>query len=295
MSENGTFKIDEIRAGRDDENDRVPCVKYGQPVHAYNTRCPHCGIKTPGSRLKNNPLTRGWGSGEQLVRMIIYTNIAIFIVSLLISKNIMAGGLNPLRALSPSSLGLAIMGATGTRMVQEVGWWTLVSANYLHGGLIHILFNMMALYQVGPLITRLYGSYRFFCIFTISGTGGFMAPYLFGSPLTMGASAALCGLIGSAIYYGKSRGGLFGEAVYKQIGGWALAIIAIGFMFPHVINNSAHIGGMVFGGLSAYILGYHEKSREGAVHRILAGICMVLTILVLIWALLRALLYWLGV
>lgn len=178
-------------------------------------------------------------------------------------------------------------------MVKDVGWWTLISANYLHGGALHIFFNMMALNQIAPFITRLYGTYRFFAIFTISGIGGFFVSYLSGIPLTVGASAALCGLIGAAIYYGKSRGGLFGQAIYKQVGGWAIGILFIGFMIPQ-INNSAHIGGMIFGGLTAYVLGYNEKKREDAKHRILAGACMVVTILVLLWSLFGGILYWFG-
>lgn len=270
------------------------CPNCRRLISIDESRCPYCGMRSPGSRLKNNPLTRGWGSGEGLVRMIIYANIAMFVVSLLISKNIMAGGLNPFRALSPSSLGLAKLGGTGSRMVHEVGWWTLVSANYLHGSLIHILLNMMAFYQIGSLITQLYGPYRFFSIFTISGVGGFVLSCLTGVPFTVGASAGLFGLIGSAIYYGKSRGGIFGQAVYKQIGGWAVAIIVIGFLFPHIINNSAHIGGMVIGFLCSFALGYNEKSREGMLHRLLAGACMVITVIVLMWSLLRGLLYWFG-
>lgn len=228
-----------------------------------------------------------------MVRLIIYANVGMFIFSLLISKGIMTGGFNPLSMLSPSTPGLAVLGATGTMMVDDVGWWTLISANYLHGGVLHILFNMMAFNQIAPLITRLYGTYRFFAIFTISGIGGFIVSHLSGIPITVGASAALCGLIGAAIYYGKSRGGLFGQTIYKQVGGWALGILLFGFMIPQ-INNSAHIGGMVFGGLCAYLLGYHEKKREGAAHRIIAATCMVATILVLLLALLRGVLYWLG-
>ncbi|MGD9248547.1 MAG: rhomboid family intramembrane serine protease [Desulfobacteraceae bacterium] len=269
------------------------CPNCRKLISTDEPRCPHCGIKTPGSRIKNNPLTRGMGSGEQLVRAIIYANVAIFIFSLLISKGNPAGGGNPLGMLSPSTRGLAVLGATGTLMVKEVGWWTFISANYLHGGVLHILFNMMAFNQIAPLITRLYGTYRFFTIYTISGIGGFAVSYISGIPITVGASAALCGLIGAAIYYGKSRGGLFGQTIYKQIGGWAMGIVLFGFMIPQ-INNSAHIGGMVFGALCGYFLGYHEKSREKMPHRILAGVCMVITLLVLLWVILRGVVYLLG-
>jgi rhomboid protease GluP len=228
-----------------------------------------------------------------MVRVIIYVNVAIFIYSLLISRGGMGGGFNPLHFLSPSSRGLAALGATGTWVDISAGWWTFLTANYLHGGALHIFFNMMALYQIGPLVARLYGTYRFFVIYTVSGVAGFIVSYLTGVYITVGASAALLGLIGAAIYYGKSRGGLFGEAVYKQIGGWAIAIIILGFLIPQ-INNSAHIGGLVFGAGSAYLLGYNEKKRENAAHRIIAGFCMVSTLLALSWSLIRGVLFMLN-
>ncbi len=270
------------------------CPNCRRIISADEARCPHCGIAAPGSRWKNNPLIRGWEVDDRLIRVIIYANIAIFLFSLVISKGIMGSGFNPLRLLSPSTRGLALLGATGALMVRDVGWWTLVSANYLHGGVLHIFFNMLAFYQIAPLITRLFGAYRFFIIYTISGIGGFLVSCLMGTPITVGASAALCGLIGAALYFGKSRGGLFGDAVYKQIGGWAIGIILFGFLIPQ-INNSAHIGGMVFGGLTAMILGYSEKSRETMTHRFLAGACMMITLLVLLFALFRGVVFGLGV
>lgn len=272
----------------------ILCPNCRRLISTDEHRCPHCGIKSPASRLKNNPLIRNWGSGDQLVRLIIYVNVGMFIYSLLISKGLMNRGFGVMGILAPSSPGLQALGATGTYMVKIAGWWTLLSANYLHVNAIHIFFNMMALNQIAPLIARLYGPYRFFCIFTISGVGGFLVSYLAGVNLTVGASAALFGLFGAAIYYGKSRGGLFGEVIYKQIGGWAIAFIVLGFLIPQ-INNSAHIGGLVFGAASAHLLGYHEKKLEGAVHRIIASFWMVATLLVLSWMLIRGMLFWMRV
>ena len=105
------------------------------------------------------------------------------------------------------------------------------------------MFNMMAFNQIAPLVAKLFGTYRFFVIYTVSGIGGFAMSYVSGIPITVGASASLCGLIGAAVYYGKSRGGLFGQTVYKQIGGWAISIFAFGFLVPG-INNWAHGGGL---------------------------------------------------
>jgi len=272
----------------------ILCPNCRKLISTDESRCPFCGIKAPGSRLKNNPLTRGWGSGERLIQLIIYANIAMFIFSLLISKGYGGGGFNLMRFLSPSPRAFSELGATGTWMVAQEGWWTLISANYLHVGVIHILFNMMALYNIGPLVTQLFGTYRFFAIYTISGVGGFLVSYVVGINSTVGASAALFGLFGAAIYYGKSRGGVFGETIYKQIGGWAIYFIVLGFLVPQ-INNAGHIGGLVFGAICAFLIGYNEKKREGATHRIIASGCMVATLMVLLWMLFRGMRFLLGI
>jgi rhomboid protease GluP len=268
----------------------VLCPNCRRIVSADERLCPHCGIARPGSPWKNNPVSLGLSDGPQMIKLIIYANVALFLVSLAISGGMFGPGFNPFRMFSPTTRGLVALGATGTLLVRDVGWWTLVSANYLHGSILHIFFNMMALYQIAPLITKLYGTHRFFTIFTFSGVGGFLVSYLMGIPITVGASAALCGLIGAALFYGKNRGGLFGQAIYKQVGVWALFILVSGFMIPQV-NNSAHIGGMAVGALVAAILGYNERSPERMLHRNLAAACIVVTVLVLLWALVRGLLY----
>jgi rhomboid protease GluP len=106
-------------------------------------------------------------------------------------------------------------------------------------------------------------------------------------PFTIGASAALCGLIGAALYFGKSRGGLYGETVYRQIGGWALASILFGFLVPG-INNWAHGGGLVAGAAMGAILGYTEKGPETVFHRGFAMILALLTLATLLWQVLSS-------
>ena len=268
----------------------ILCANCRRLISADEPKCPHCGMTRPGSPWKNNPVTRGWNDGPQMIKIIIYVNVAMFLVSLVIGRGMLGGGFNPLRMISPGTAGLQVLGAAGTWQAHNAGWWTLVSANYLHGSVLHIFFNMMALYQIAPLVTQLYGPHRFFIIFTASGIGGFLASNLMGVPLTVGASAALCGLIGAALYYGKNRGGLFGQSIYKQIGVWAVFIIVSGFMIPQ-INNSAHIGGMAVGAICAALLGYTEKSRESTLHRLLAAACIAMTVLVLLWSLFRGSIY----
>lgn len=270
----------------------ILCPNCRKLVSSDEARCPHCGIPSPGSRLKNNALTRGWGSGESLVLIVIYVNIGMYLISLLLNPRMMGMGLNPFGLLAPDHRSLAVLGATGTLLMnQSAGWWTLLTANYLHGSVLHIFFNMMALYHISPLITQLFGPYRYFAIYTLSGMGGFWISYMAGIPLTIGASAALCGLIGAALYYGRSRGGVFGQTIYKQVGIWALFILVFGLLVQG-INNWAHIGGMATGALMAMALGYHERIREKLAHRLLAAGCMLATALALLWALFRGVMYW---
>ncbi len=120
-------------------------------------------------------------------------------------------------------------------------------------------------------------------IYTLSGIGGYLISAVFGVRLTIGASAAICGLIGAALYYGKSRGGAYGNAVYSQIGGWAVGIFLFGFMVPG-INNWGHGGGMLVGALAGFILGYRERSREKIGHKFLSMICIIGTGAVLVWS-----------
>jgi rhomboid protease GluP len=118
--------------------------------------------------------------------------------------------------------------------------------------------------------------------------------YLADVPLTIGASAALCGMIGAALYYGKSRGGVYGQAIFRQIGGWALSIFVIGLIIPG-INNWAHGGGMVAGALFGWLLGYQDQRSEQPIHRSLANICLLATLLILAWAVLSSVFYKLSV
>ena len=193
--------------------------------------------------------------------------------------------------LAPDSQGLFALGATGTFPIDHhQRWWTLVSATYLHGGLLHIMFNMLALRQIGPLVVREYGTHRTLIIYTLGSIGGFLLSYLVGISFTIGASAAVCGLIGSALYYGKSRGGIYGQTIYRQVGGWALGIILFGFIVPG-INNWAHGGGMAAGILLGLLVGYRERQPTGRYHRLLGGICLSVTAAVLIWATISGLTY----
>ena len=250
--------------------------------------CPHCGMQRPGAWWKRLAL-RGWlGDPNQVVKVLIGINAVMYVISLLVSPQALHVSFDLLTALSPSNQSLLQLGATGTIPIDRLQrWWTLLSANYLHGGILHILFNMLALRQLVPLVGALYGVNRLVVLYTLTGVAGFWVSYVAGIQFTIGASAALCGLIGATLYYGKSRGGLFGEAIYRQVGGWAIGIFIIGLLIPG-INNWGHGGGMAAGALLGFVVGYRERSEEQTWHAILAAACLAATGLVLAWMLLSS-------
>ncbi len=252
--------------------------------------CPHCGLKNPGSFWKDNIFTRNT-SGAGIVRIILIANVVMYAMSILIDPRASSFSGSPFNFLSPSNNSLQALGSTGAiPLFYYKSWWTLIAANYLHGSLMHIIFNMIALHQLGPLIINEYGNSRFISIYTLSGIGGFLISAIFGVSFTIGASAAVCGLIGAALYYGKSRGGAYGNAVYSQLSGWAISIFIFGFFVPG-INNWGHGGGMVVGALCGLLLGYRERKKENMGHKFLSMACIVCTGLVLLYAVMRIVVY----
>ena len=267
-------------------NPSMLCPRCRKLLNRAAPSCPHCGLQRPGAWWKRLNMERLIDDPGHVVKALIGINAAMYVVSLLISGRGIQVSFDPLTALSPSNESLIFMGATGTfpidRLMQP--WWTLLSANYLHGNILHILFNMLALRQIIPLTGALYGINRLVMLYTFTGVAGFWISYVAGIPFTVGASAALCGLIGATLYYGKSRGGSFGAAIYRQIGGWAIGIFVFGLLIPG-INNWGHGGGMAAGAILGYLLGYRENSRDQFWHPIMAALCIGATSLVLIWML----------
>jgi len=271
----------------------ILCPNCRKLISGSIENCPFCGLKNPSSKLKNNALTKSLGDSDQLATVFISLNIIFFIFSIILSPGKTGFNFSPFSFLSPSSQSLFILGSTGSiPLFQYDRWWTLITANFLHGSALHLIFNMLAIRQLAPLVIQEFGPYRTIAIYILGGIGGFAISAFAGVRLTIGASAALCSLIGALLYYGKSRGGNYGEAVFSQIGGWAFGIAIFGFMVPG-INNWGHGGGIVCGALLALILSYREKKKENFNHKILAMVCIGITVLALAWGCLKAVLYFL--
>jgi rhomboid protease GluP len=262
----------------------ILCPNCRKLVSAGEARCPYCGISRPGSgwkRVFSSGFLRG---ADRFLAWVIYANVGMYLLSLVLRPSAIHFTLSPFGMLSPSSESLFLLGATGTIPVFQAGrWWTLIAANYLHGSLLHIVFNMLAFRFLATIVQEEYGTHRMFVLFALGGLVGYVVSLFAGVRFTIGASASVCSLMGAVLYYGKSRGGVHGQLLYKQVGGWALGIFLFGLLVPG-INNWAHGGGIVAGVALGAILGYEERIRESLVHKVLGVGCMVFTAAILVWA-----------
>jgi rhomboid protease GluP len=191
---------------------------------------------------------------------------------------------------------LFVFGASGAVPVFAAGrWWTVLSAGWLHAGLLHIAMNMYWVWQMGPSITELFGPSRTVIIYTIGGVAGFTLssvagayfpslPFLGTAGFTVGASAPVFGLIGALYHYGRTT-----SSAVKQM---AVSIMLQALVFGLLvrgIDNYAHIGGFLGGYLTSAFL--NPMTRERGDHTIIALACLVATVIAIVVSIVTGLPY----
>ena len=275
----------------------VVCSSCGSLVGVNDDRCYSCGRRNPGL-WGYAPILRAFGNSANFVDLIVYgcsiLYAASLIVTLLLGQSIVGGGLFGL--LAPARGAAFAFGASGADPVFRMGmWWTLLSAGWLHGSALHILFNMMWVRQLGPVVGDIYGAARMVIIYTIAGVVGFLLssvageymrytplPFLRGADLTLGASAPIFGLLGALVHYGR-RGG--SSLVGGQAMQYAVVLFVYGLIWPGGgIDNYAHAGGFIGGYLASLWL--DPLKRERTDHFVGALICLVATALAIVASLL---------
>ncbi len=263
------------------------CPNCKRLISVNAKECIHCGWKNYGLSGLGTGFEKIIRSLGGLVPVLIGACVFLYIVALLMDLSALASPRGLFGLFSPGGEALYRLGMTGTYPLAQGQWWTLFTAIYLHGGLLHILFNMIWLRNIGYAVEELFGTSRAFIIFTIAGVAGFLASDLLRVAFTVGASGSIFGLLGALIYYARHRGGAFGEALVRQVGSWALMAFVFGFLFPGV-NNWAHAGGFAGGYLSALLLGYQEIRGERTGHRIAAIVLALITLAGFVLSLTRA-------
>ena len=224
----------------------------------------------------------------RLVRFLITTNIVMYLTSLAIAPSTIILYTNSMTILSPSIPVMYKLGASGLLpILAQDRWWTLVTANYLHGGLPHLVFNVMALRSVGKITIDIYGPSRFFIIYCLGGVFSMLASLLALIPLTLGASGAVCALIGCMSYddWRANKDNL--KMRIASVGVWVVFIALIGMFLP-AVNNWAHGVGFASGFFLGFCLWPRTTIKENKLIRGIAIAMMVTTIASLIYGLMFA-------
>jgi rhomboid protease GluP len=266
----------------------VVCTSCGRLVGVNDERCYNCGRRNPGL-WGFGPMLRRFGNDLGFVNLVVYGCSALYATTLFLSMalgfNVLSGGLFGL--LAPDQNVAMAFGSSGAIPVFiNHMWWTVLSAGWLHGSILHILFNMLWVRQLGPAVAEVYGAGRMVIIYTIAGVSGFLLtsvtgfylawlpiPLLRGAPLTLGASAPIFGLLGCLVYYGRRSGS-------SMIGGqalqYALVLGIFGFLMPGGgVDNYAHAGGFLGGYAAGMWLDPLKPERMD--HLVWAIACLVAT------------------
>ncbi len=253
----------------------VLCPSCGKLVGVNEKQCPYCGRRSPGMFGLNSWLRR-LGRDMGFVDAVIGGCALLYLLMLATDpQGIRTSSL--MSFLSPSLLSMLRFGASGFIPVFGLHrWWTLLSAGWLHGSLLHIGFNLYWVRFLAPAIAELYGPSRMVIIYSISSVTGFLLSSAMGfvgmgGRLTLGASAPILGLIGALVYYGRRSGS---RAIGAQAWTYAISTLVFGFVMPG-IDNFAHVGGFVGGYLAARALDPLKAERGD--HQALALILLVLT------------------
>jgi rhomboid protease GluP len=162
--------------------------------------------------------------------------------------------------LSPGSRALYLLGMTGGVAWDLGWWWTLLTAMYLHGSLLHIVFNVMWIRNLGPAVAEVFGPGRAFLLFNVAGAGGFLVSNVMSGVPTIGASGSIFGLLAALIVYGRRRGS---SVVTQQLWQWAIILGVFGFVMPG-INNWAHGGGFAAGWVTAQVMNLDDDRQDSS-------------------------------
>lgn len=276
----------------------VVCASCGSLVGVNDERCYMCGRANPGM-WGFAPLLRQLGNDLGFVPLVIGASSILYVAALLLSGS-RAFSMNGLfNMLAPAGNVLDAFGASGAIPVFIYGrWWTLLSATWLHASLLHILFNMMWVRDIGPATADVIGPARTVIIYVVSGVCGFLLSSvagayfppinllivsLTGSTYTVGASASIFGLLGALVHYGNVSGS---RLIHGQAKQWALILFIYGLLMPGV-DNFAHAGGFIGGYLTSMF--FNPLTKERGDHMIAAMVCLVASFAAVVASLLAGL------
>jgi rhomboid protease GluP len=249
--------------GRGGEQPRPKlCPVCGTLVGISATRCHECGTSLRFSlAAASKGLSRFFGGRAPVTGVLLIVNMILFALSWIASASLGSGGFSPLWSMNNEALF-----RLGANVPFGSGWWSWyrpVTAMFLHGGLLHIGFNMMVLLDIGPVVEEVYGSANYLFLYLATGVAASAASSEFGRHLSIGASGALMGLIGLLIAITTRRAGAQMKQLRSHLISWVVSIFVIG-LFPGLsVDNWAHGGGLLAGFVLGKLWIDHQPATPG--------------------------------
>jgi rhomboid protease GluP len=241
--------------------------------------CPYCDTRLSAPAIERREGTDALGglipSARFTTVVLLLVNFGLYAACTLYS---MRGGAEGL-VTNIDGQTLYQFGAKETRSILNGQWWRLITAGYLHGGILHILMNSWIIFDLGAQVEEVFGTPRYLVIYTIATIGGFLASMFWSPALSVGASAGLFGLIGAMIVAGMRTKTPMGSAIRAHYTQWAIWGLAIGLMGFRT-DNAAHLGGLAAGFVVAWIAGEPKlyQNWTETLWRAAAIFCVILTL-----------------
>ena len=254
-----------------DQPTHIRCARCERPICAQcmipapvGFQCPEC----VGAAARQQPSVRTPFGGQvidkpRVTYALIAINVVVFGLQYLIGINEVSGNYGMWPA------GIALGGE----------WYRLLTAAFLHGSILHILFNMYVLYALGPTLERVLGHARFLLLYVLAALGGSVASYAFSDvrTLSVGASGAIFGLMGALVVAGRRlRYDVTQVLILLGVN------VVIGFLAPGV-DWRAHLGGLVTGAAVAAIMAHAPKKGRSAWQAVGVGAVIIALLVVAIW------------
>jgi rhomboid protease GluP len=226
--------------------------------------CPYCNEKVGPraiDRLNPSPILGLIPHAQFVTAIILLINIALYIATMLNGSLVAAGDKSRFE-------------------IHQGQWWRLVTAGFLHGGLLHIGMNSWVLFDVGAQVEQIYGASRMLVIYFVATIAGFYLSYLWTPNPSLGASAGIMGLIGAMIALSVHHRSAITTAIRGTYIRWVIYMLIIGLILPG-IDNAAHVGGLAAGFGVAYFAGLPrlDGSPKEQGWRIASYVCIGLTAL----------------
>jgi rhomboid protease GluP len=222
-------------------------------ISASDKVCPYCetqvGMRAI-DRRSPSPLLGFIPHARFTTVTLLTLNFGLYLAMMIAS---MRGGNNEV-AFDIDGRTLFNFGAKLSQAVFAGQWWRLITAGFLHGGLLHIMMNSWALFDLGAQVEEIYGTSRLIVFYFVATFFGFFASTLWSPSLSVGSSAGLFGLIGAMIALGVKHRSALGEAIRAMYVRWAMYGLLFGLLPGLAIDNAAHLGGLAAGFGIAYVL-----------------------------------------